>query len=107
MFGSNYLLGQVSQSILAELRRQIFHRMLHWPAETLSDEFNWFGDFKFVFEGNFALSNAAKSAITLVRDSIQVAALTVVLFWHNWELAMIALVIGPLWLGSCDISAPR
>ena len=34
MFGSNYLLGQVSQSILAELRRQIFHRMLHWPAET-------------------------------------------------------------------------
>ena len=100
MFGSNYLLGQVSQSILAELRRQIFHRMLHWPAETYQTNSTGLVTSKFVFEGNFALSNAAKSAITLVRDSIQVAALTVVLFWHNWELAMIALVIGPFvaWL---------
>ena len=100
MFGSNYLLGQVSQSILAELRRQIFHRMLHWPAETYQTNSTGLVTSKFVFEANFALSNAAKSAITLVRDSIQVAALTVVLFWHNWELAMIALVIGPfvVWL---------
>lgn len=100
MFGSNYLLGQVSQSILLELRRQIFHRMLHWPAETYQSNSTGLVTSKFVFEANFALSNAAKSAITLVRDSIQVAALTVVLFWHNWELAMIALVIGPFvaWL---------
>lgn len=100
MFGSNYLLGQVSQSILAELRRQILHRMLHWPAETYQTNSTGLVTSKFVFEANFALSNAAKSAITLVRDSIQVAALTVVLFWHNWELAMIALVIGPFvaWL---------
>ena len=50
MFGSNYLLGQVSQSILAELRRQIFHRMLHWPAETYQTNSTGLVTSKFVFE---------------------------------------------------------
>lgn len=49
MFGSNYLLGQVSQSILAELRRQIFHRMLHWPAETYQTNSTGLVTSKFVF----------------------------------------------------------
>lgn len=31
MFGSNYLLGCVSQAILVKLRGEMFHRMLHWP----------------------------------------------------------------------------
>ncbi|MFR4553436.1 MAG: ABC transporter transmembrane domain-containing protein [Sutterella wadsworthensis] len=53
MFGSNYLLGQVSQSILAELRRQIFHRMLHWPAETYQTNSTGLVTSKFVFEANF------------------------------------------------------
>ena len=96
MFMSNYLLGKVSQSVLVKLRGQMFHQVLHWPAETIQKNSTGNTTSKFIFEGNVALSSATKSCIILVRDSCQVAALCCVLFWHNWMLALVSLVIGPL-----------
>lgn len=95
MFGSNYLLGCVSQAILVKLRGEMFHRMLHWPMETYQTNSTGLVTSKFVFEANFALSNAAKASITLVRDSIQVVSLTIVLFWHNWHLTLVAFIVAP------------
>ena len=96
MFMSNYLLGKVSQSVLATLRQQIFHKFLRWPAAAYQRNPAGYISSKFVFEANVALSNATKSTIILVRDSCQVAALSVTLFWHNWKLAFVSLVIAPL-----------
>lgn len=96
MLMSNYLLGDVSQSVSAGLRRELFSKMLHWPAETYQRNPTGQISSKFVNEANFALSNAAKSAVILVRDSVQVAALTLVLVWHNWLLACLVLLLGPL-----------
>lgn len=95
MFMSNYLLGKVSQSILKTLRQQILHNSLRWPALAYQQNPAGMLASKFVLEANVALSNAAKSVIILVRDTIQVIALSLVLFWHNWMLALISLVIGP------------
>lgn len=96
MFMSNYLLGKVSQRILVGLRAELFHRILRWPAVTC--ERNGAGRLssKFVFEANVALTGAIKSCITLVRDSIQVIALSITLFWNNWSLAIVTLVIAPI-----------
>lgn len=96
MLMSNYLLGDVSQSVTAQLRRELFSKMLRWPAATYLRNPTGQISSKFVNEANFALSNAAKSAIVLVRDSVQVVALTVVLVWHNWLLACVALLLGPV-----------
>lgn len=100
MFMSNYLLGKTSQGILRTLRAQIFHRMLRWPQATYAANPTGLVASKFVFEANFALTNAAKSAITLVRDTVQVVALSVMLFWHNWTLALLSLLLAPgvVWL---------
>lgn len=95
MFMSNYLLGKASQGILRTLRAQIFHRMLRWPQATYAAYPTGFVASKFVFSANFALTNAAKSAITLIRDTVQVAALSVMLFWHNWTLALLSLLMAP------------
>ena len=95
MFMSNYLLGKVSQSVLKTLRQQILHNSLRWSAVSYQKNSAGMIASKFVLEANVALSNAAKSVIILVRDSIQVIALSLVLFWHNWMLALITLVIGP------------
>ena len=95
MFMSNYLLGKVSQSVLMTLRQQIFHKFLRWPASAYQKNSAAFISSKFVFEANVALSNATKSAIILVRDSCQTIALTVMLIWHNWMLALVSLVIAP------------
>lgn len=96
MFMSNYLLGKTSQAVLVKLRGEIFHKILRWPAATYQK--NSIGNItsKFIFEANVALSNASKSCIILVRDSVQVVALTCVLVWNNWMLAIVSLIIAPM-----------
>ena len=99
MFLSNYLLGKVSQNILYTLRKQMFNNVLHWPAATYAHNASAMIASKFVLEANVALSSATKSCITLVRDTCQVIALVGILVWHNWQLAIVSLVMTPLiWL---------
>lgn len=99
MFMSEYLLRRVSQKVLVTLRRQIFKNFLHWPAATYQKNPAGMMASKFVFEANVALTRAAKSALILVRDSCQVVALTVVLFWNNWILATVTFVMAPMMWG--------
>ncbi len=96
MFMSNYLIGKTSQSVLVKLRGEIFHKLLRWPAEAYQKNSTGNVTSKFIFEANVALSNASKSCIILVRDSVQVLALTCVLVWNNWMLAIVSLVIAPM-----------
>lgn len=96
MFMSNYLLGKTSQAVLVKLRGEIFHKILRWPAATYQKNSTGNITSKFIFEANVALSNASKSCIILVRDSVQVVALTCVLVWHNWMLAIVSLIIAPM-----------
>ena len=37
-FGSNYLLQKVSQSVLLQVRTEMFEKMIHWPDETVQKE---------------------------------------------------------------------
>lgn len=93
---SNYLLGKTSQAVLVKLRGEIFHKILRWPAATYQKNSTGNITSKFIFEANVALSNASKSCIILVRDSVQVVALTCVLVWNNWMLAIVSLIIAPM-----------
>lgn len=96
MFMSNSLLGKTSQAVLVKLRGEIFHKILRWPAATYQKNSTGNITSKFIFEANVALSNASKSCIILVRDSVQVVALTCVLVWNNWMLAIVSLIIAPM-----------
>lgn len=96
MFMSNYLLGKTSQAVLVKLRGEIFHKILHWSADTYQKNSTGNITSKFIFEANVALSNASKSCIILVRDSVQVVALTCVLVWNNWMLAIVSFIIAPM-----------
>lgn len=96
MFMSNYLLAKVSQAVLFVLRGQLYHNILRWPAEAYQRNPTGQVASKFVLEANVALSNAAKSAITLVRDSLQLFFLTLVLIYQNWQLSIVSFIVFPL-----------
>lgn len=100
MFMSNYLLSKASQSVLVTLRKELFNDILHWPSEAYQRNSTGIIASKFVNEANVALSNAAKSAIVLIRDSLQVVALSFVLVWHDVMLTLVTLIIAPaiVWL---------
>lgn len=96
MLMSNYCLGKISQSVMMTLRRELFSRILRWPAVAYQNNPTGLIASKFINEANFALSSAAKSAIILVRDSVQTVALVVIMIWHNWFLAVAAICLGPV-----------
>lgn len=96
MLMSNYCLGKISQSVMMTLRRELFSRILRWPSTAYQNHPTGLIASKFINEANFALSSAAKSAVILVRDSVQTVALVVIMVWHNWFLAVAALCLGPV-----------
>lgn len=92
---STVLMAKVSQAVLVKLRMQLFESILHWPDAEYQRNTTGRISSKFVNEATMALSGAAQSFIVLVRDSIQVVALLSVLFWHDWQLTLVAFVIIP------------
>lgn len=93
---STYLLTKISQSMLVTLRTELFARILHWPFSNYQSHSTGLVCSKFVNEANIALGGAVSAAIILVRDSLQIIALFAVLFWQNWQLTLVALVVGPV-----------
>lgn len=93
---STYLLTKISQSMLVTLRTELFARILHWPFANYQSHPTGLVCSKFVNEANIALGGAVSAAIILVRDSLQIIALFAVLFWQNWQLTLVALVVGPV-----------
>ena len=100
MLASNVLLSGVSQSVMMRFRAEMFGRFMHWPQDAYQRNATGLILSKFVNEANFALSNATKSLIIFVRDTVQALALTVVLFWHNALLTLVTLLVAPaiVWL---------
>ena len=93
---STYVMTKISQSMLVTLRTELFAKILHWPFANYQNHTTGLVCSKFVNEANIALGGAVSAAIILVRDSLQIVALFAVLFWQNWQLTLVACVVGPV-----------
>lgn len=93
---SSYILTQISQTILIEIRTKLFYNVLHWPQEEYQKHTTGEVCSKFVNEANIALGGAVQAAMVLLRDSMQVVALFGLLLWQNWQLTLVSCVVGPL-----------
>ena len=67
----------------------MFDHMIRWPEEVVQSQESGRVVSRFVNEASQALSGASQVLTVLVRDSLQVAALLCVLFWHNWQLTLV------------------
>lgn len=92
---SAYLMAKISQSVLVTFRTALFEHILRWPAGQYQTMTTGRISSKFVNEAAIALSGATDSISVLVRDSVQVAALLGVLFWHNWQLTLVTFLVAP------------
>lgn len=93
---SAYLMARVTQKVLIKIRMQLFTKFLHWPESHYGRYKKGTVAAKFVNEANIALQGATNSVIVLIRDSVQVIALLAMLFYHNWFLTLVSLVVGPV-----------
>jgi subfamily B ATP-binding cassette protein MsbA len=95
IFGGSYLLNRVSQGVLVDLRMSMFDRMLHWPTTTFENTPSGVVISKFVNEATNALNLAAEVMSTAVRDSLIVIGLLVMLFYYNWQLTLLTMIVAP------------
>ena len=95
IFGGSYLLNRVSQAVLVDLRMSMFDRMLRWPTTTFENTPSGVVISKFVNEATNALNLAAEVMSTAVRDSLIVIGLLVMLFYYNWQLTLLTMIVAP------------
>ena len=95
-FISDYCVHWTAQKVVADLRNRMFSTLIRLPTGYY--DHNSTGNLisKFTFDVS-QVTGAATSAITvLVKDSLVILGLLGFLFWSNWSLTLVSLIVGPL-----------
>lgn len=104
---TNYMMTWVSSKLLIELRRQAFARVLEVPldfyaANSIGRVIN-----SLMFEVQQIVEMITKVFTSFVRDSLTFIGLLGYLFYLNWRLTLVALILLPLTAGVIRLTAKR
>ena len=94
-FTSSYLMQWTSSRVILDLRAAMFDRLLRLPASFYSDNTSGALLSKVAYDVSNVSGAATTVLTTLIRDSISVIGLLAWLFYLNWKLSLITLLIAP------------
>lgn len=95
-FISNYGMSWVANRVVYHVRSDVFEKFLRLPASFFDHNTTGRTTAMLTYYTS-QISGAATSAITIViQDSLRIVGFTLLMFWINWSLALITLVIGPI-----------
>jgi subfamily B ATP-binding cassette protein MsbA len=94
-FTSSYCVTWVANKVVLDLRAAMFSRLVRFPASYFNDHTSGALLSKVAYDVA-GVTGAATTVLTvLVKDTIAIVGLLAWLFYLNWKLTLIALVIGP------------
>ncbi len=94
-FTSSYCLTWVANKVVLDLRAAMFGRLVRLPAKFFDDHSSGALLSKVAYDVA-GVAGAATGVLTvIVKDTIAIVGLLAWLFYLNWKLTLIALVIGP------------
>ncbi len=92
---SDYTIGWVANKVVMDLRNAMFSNLVRLPINYYDNHTGGSLISKFTFDV-LQVTGAATSVISvLFRDSLTIAGLLGWLFWLNWKLTLVALLVGP------------
>lgn len=95
-FVSSYGMAWVANRVVFSVRADVFAKFLQLPASFFDANSTGKTTAKLTYYTG-QISGAATSAITIVvQDSFRIIGFTLLMFWVNWSLALITLVVGPI-----------
>ena len=95
-FASTYGMSWVSNRVIYYVRQDIFSHYLRLPVSFFDRHSTAKTTAKLTYYTG-QISGAATSAITIVvQDTLRIVGFTFLMFWINWSLALITVVIGPI-----------
>ena len=95
-FASDYALSWVSNRVVLDLRAEMFSRLVNLPTRYYDDASSGALISKLSYDVTGVTAAATSVLTVMVRDSLTVAGLLGWMFYLDWKLSLITLVIGPV-----------
>jgi ATP-binding cassette, subfamily B, bacterial MsbA len=95
-FASDYALSWVSNRVVYDLRAEMFGRLVNLPTRYYDDASSGALISKLSYDVTGVTAAATTVLTVMVRDSLTVAGLLAWMFYLDWKLSLITLVIGPI-----------
>jgi subfamily B ATP-binding cassette protein MsbA len=90
----SYLLNRVSQAVLVDLRMTMFDRMLHWPTRPSKTRLRR-RHLEVRQRSDQRAQSGRRGDEHAVRDSLIVIGLLLMLFYYNWQLTLLTMIVAP------------
>ncbi len=95
-FASDYALSWVSNRVVFDLRAEMFARLVNLPTRYYDDASSGALISKLSYDVTNVTAAATTVLTVMVRDSLTVIGLLAWMFYLDWKLSLITLVIGPI-----------
>ena len=95
-FASDYALNWVSNWVVLDLRAEMFGRLINLPTRYYDDASSGVLISKLAYDVTGVTAAATTVLTVIVRDSLTVVGLLGWMFYLDWKLSLITLVIGPV-----------
>jgi subfamily B ATP-binding cassette protein MsbA len=95
-FASDYALSWVSNRVVQDLRAEMFGRLVNLPTRYYDDASSGALISKLSYDVTGVTAAATSVLTVMVRDSLTVVGLLAWMFYLDWKLSLITLVIGPI-----------
>ena len=95
-FTTSYMMAWISGRLMAQLRQQMFNRLLDVPLGFFRERSTGYVINTMMVEVQLILDMLRSLLVVLVRDSLTVVGLLAYLFWLNWKLTLVTIVLVPL-----------
>jgi len=106
-FTTTYLMSAISGRLISTLRQQMFGRLLDVPLDFYRENSTGKIINAMMLEVNQVLDLIRSVMIVVIRDSLTVIGLLGYLFWLNWKLTLVIIVLGPVIAFVIRITAQR
>jgi subfamily B ATP-binding cassette protein MsbA len=100
-------MSAISGRLISTLRQQMFRRLLDVPLDFYRDNSTGKIINAMMLEVNQVLDLIRSVMIVVIRDSLTVIGLLSFLFWLNWKLTLVIIVLGPVIAFVVRITAKR
>jgi subfamily B ATP-binding cassette protein MsbA len=95
-FASDYALNWVSNRVVLDLRGEMFHRLVSLPTRYYDDASSGALISKLAYDVTGVTAAATAVLTVMVRDTLTIVGLLAWMFYLDWKLSLITLVIGPI-----------
>ncbi|MDX9787235.1 MAG: lipid A export permease/ATP-binding protein MsbA [Desulfobacterales bacterium] len=96
MYGQDFFMSQAGQRVIMQLRNALYDRIQDLPLSFFQAERTGVLMSRITNDVNVIKALVSDAVKTAVRDCFSIVALTGVIFYRDWQLALIAMVILPV-----------